>query len=150
MPSLSTTSSKLSSNELKNTFMPSFNYGAENHSYMSKLRNFDVQFCLSFINEVNYCAITFKKESSENEMKERQKEKVLSPPSAELHTPFCQDLLSSYCSRGMPCSVCQRWACLTVKVTLRGLRGTWAFERGRLLHGRFKCFLLCSKTWLAL
>lgn len=120
---------------------------AETHSYRMKLQNFDVQFGLSFINEVNYCAITLKKESRENEMRERQKERVLSPPSAELHTPFCQDLLSSYCSRGMLCRACQRWARLTVKVTLRGFRGTWACERDRLRRGRFKCFLLSSKTW---
>lgn len=115
---------------------------------MIKLHIADVQFSLSFINKVNYCAITLKKESSENEMRERQKEGVLSPPSAELHTPFCQDLLSSYYSHGMPCRACQKWTRLTVKVTLRGLRGMWACERGRLLHGRFKCFLL-SKNMAA-
>lgn len=91
-----------------------------------------------------------KRKSRENEMRERQKERVLSSQSAELHTPFCQDLLSSYCSLGMPCCVCQRWARLTVKVTFRGFRRTWACERGRLLHGRFKCFLLSSKTGLML
>lgn len=33
---------------------------------MSKLWGFKAQFGLSFINKVNYCAITLKKESGEN------------------------------------------------------------------------------------